>query len=332
MIDKSRLTEPNKPSDTDLIRLTHVTRTYGRVIGVNDLDVALPQGAYALVGPNGAGKSTLIGLITGALRPTLGSVQVFGQDPVGNTSVLSRIGLCPASDILLPGVSAVQWIRQLLSLSGWPPKAAASRTLEVLEAVGLVDAIHRPINTYSLGMRQRCKLAQAIAHDPQLLILDEPFNGLDPVGRHEMTTMLVDWAKSGKSLLLASHVLHEVEQITDAFLLIYGGRLLASGTAGELRSMLADLPQDLAITCSDIDLLASRLATAPWLKSMQLDREKHRLRVSVGQPLELYQALATMSVEEGIEITELAGTDGDLSSLFQLLVSRHRGSRTIRRT
>jgi len=313
--------------EDELICLTHVTRMYGRVIGVNDLDVTLPQGAYALVGPNGAGKSTLISLITGALRPTLGSVRVLGKDPVRHSAILSQIGLCPAADILLPGVSAVQWIQQVLALSGWPPRAAASRTLKVLRIVGLTDAIHRPISTYSLGMRQRCKLAQAIAHDPKLLILDEPFNGLDPVDRHEMTSMLIDWARSGKSLLLASHVLHEVEQITDAFLLIYGGRLLASGTAGELRSMLADLTQDLTITCSNVELLSQKLAVASWLSSMQVDRAQKRIRVSVSQPLELYASLAEWSATEELEITELAGSEGDLSSLFRQLVSRHRGVR-----
>jgi len=313
--------------EDELICLTHFTRMYGRVIGVNDLDVTLPQGAYALVGPNGAGKSTLISLITGALRPTLGSVRVLGKDPVRHSAILSQIGLCPAADILLPGVSAVQWIQQVLALSGWPPRAAASRTLKVLRIVELTDAIHRPISTYSLGMRQRCKLAQAIAHDPKLLILDEPFNGLDPVDRHEMTSMLIDWARSGKSLLLASHVLHEVEQITDAFLLIYGGRLLASGTAGELRSMLADLTQDLTITCSNVELLSQKLAVASWLSSMQVDRAQKRIRVSVSQPLELYASLAEWSATEELEITELAGSEGDLSSLFRQLVSRHRGVR-----
>lgn len=313
--------------EDELICLTHFTRMYGRVIGVNDLDVTLPQGAYALVGPNGAGKSTLISLITGALRPTLGSVRVLGKDPVRHSAILSQIGLCPAADILLPGVSAVQWIQQVLALSGWPPRAAASRTLKVLRIVGLTDAIHRPISTYSLGMRQRCKLAQAIAHDPKLLILDEPFNGLDPVDRHEMTSMLIDWARSGKSLLLASHVLHEVEQITDAFLLIYGGRLLASGTAGELHNMLADLPQDLTITCSNVELLSQKLAVASWLSSIQVDRAQKRIRVSVSQPLELYASLAEWSATEELEITELAGSEGDLSSLFRQLVSRHRGVR-----
>ena len=191
-------------SDASIIELVHATRLYGNVIGVNDLNFELPKGAYGLVGPNGAGKSTLIGLITGALRPTLGSVRVFGEDPYAKPNVLRNVGLCPASDLLLPGVSARRWVEQLLALSGWNPRDAHTRTCEVLEQVGIKEAMDRPINTYSLGMRQRCKLAQAIATDPQLLILDEPFNGLDPVGRHQITELLVHWTNCGRSLLLVS--------------------------------------------------------------------------------------------------------------------------------
>jgi ABC-2 type transport system ATP-binding protein len=309
-----------------VIELMHATRLYGNVIGVNDLDVELPRGAYGLVGPNGAGKSTLIGLITGALRPTLGSVRVFGQDPFAQPSVLSKIGLCPASDILLPGVTARRWIEQLLALSGWDPRSARSRTHEVLEKVGMKEAMDRPIHTYSMGMRQRCKLAQAIATEPELLILDEPFNGLDPVGRHQMTELLIEWAKRGRSLLLASHVLHEVEQVTDSFMLIYGGRLLASGTAGELRGMLADLPQELSIVSPQVRDLAGRLANQPWVESLRIEELEQRVVVAVHKPLELYGALATWA-GEGIQISQLLGADGDMQSLFRLLVTRHRGSR-----
>ena len=309
-----------------VIELIHATRLYGNVIGVNDLNVVLPKGAYGLVGPNGAGKSTLIGLLTGALRPTLGSVHVFGEDPYANPRVLRNVGLCPASDILLPGVTARRWVEQLLALSGWNPRNANLRACEVLEKVGIKEAMNRPINTYSLGMRQRCKLAQAIATEPELLILDEPFNGLDPVGRHEMTELLIDWANRGRSLLLASHVLHEVEQVTDSFILIYGGRLLASGTAGELRGMLADLPQELSIVSPQVRELAARLANEEWVESLRIDHESNRAIVAVHQPLELYAALAKWS-DDGIQIDQLLGSDGDMQSLFKLLVSRHRGSR-----
>ncbi len=309
-----------------IIELAHTTRLYGNVIGVNDLNVELPPGAYGLVGPNGAGKSTLIGLITGALRPTLGNVRVFGQDPYANPNVLRHVGLCPATDILLPGVTARRWVEQLLALSGWDPRSAHARTCEVLEKVGIKEAMDRPINTYSLGMRQRCKLAQAIATEPQLLILDEPFNGLDPVGRHQMTELLIEWAKRGRSLLLASHVLHEVEKVTDSFMLIYGGRLLASGTAGELRGMMADLPQELSIVSPQVRLLASRLADQPWVETLRIEDLSNRVVVAVHKPLELYAALAEWA-GEGIQIDQLLGADGDMQSLFKLLVSRHRGSR-----
>ncbi len=312
--------------DKPIIELEHATRLYGNVIGVNDLNVELPKGAYGLVGPNGAGKSTLIGLLTGALRPTLGTVRIFGEDPYLNPGVLNNVGLCPASDILLPGVSARRWIEQLLALSGWNPRDAHTRTCEVLEQVGIKEAMDRPINTYSLGMRQRCKLAQAIATEPQLLILDEPFNGLDPVGRHQMTELLIHWANGGRSLLLASHVLHEVEQVTDSFILIYGGRLLASGTAGELRGMLADLPQELTVVSPQFRELAARLAQHNWVESLRIDHATNSTVVAVHKPLELYAALAEWSAD-GIQIEQLLGAEGDMQSLFKLLVSRHRGSR-----
>ncbi|MFM7931748.1 MAG: ABC transporter ATP-binding protein, partial [Pirellula sp.] len=244
----------------NLFEFRNLSLMYGAVVGVNDLELSLPKGAYALIGPNGAGKSTLIGLITGALRPTLGSLRVLGENPLATRTLQQRIGVCPATEPLVHGVTSLQWLVLLLRMSGWSRIAAKDRALEVLEQVGLQDAKDRYINTYSLGMRQRCKLAQALAHRPEFLILDEPFNGLDPVGRHQMTELLVQWTKSGKSLLLASHVLHEVEQVTDSFMLIFGGRLLASGTAGELRRLLADLPQDIVVQSETRDRLASLLA------------------------------------------------------------------------
>jgi ABC-2 type transport system ATP-binding protein len=314
-------------TEPPLLHFDHVSLMYGTVMGVNDLHLDLPRGAYALVGPNGAGKSTLISLITGALRPTLGRLEVFGNDPRHSASTLQRIGLCPATDLLVHGVSAKQFIQLQLRLSGWSKSAAASRVDEVLELVGLTSSQHRPIHTYSLGMRQRCKLAQAIAHDPELLILDEPFNGLDPVGRFQMSELLIDWAQRGKSLLLASHVLHEVERITNSFLLIFGGRLLASGTAGELRRLLADLPQDVCLDSPDRDMLASKLGEQVWVRAVHRDPLPRRLVVTVEKPLELYAKLAEWSSDGSVHIERVTGTDGDISSLFRLLVSKHRGER-----
>ncbi|XZE20614.1 ABC transporter ATP-binding protein [Pirellulaceae bacterium SH449] len=308
-----------------MISLNHATVLYGTVIGINDFQIELPTGAYALVGPNGAGKSTLIGLLTGALKPTIGSVSVFGVDPFRDPSVLQRVGLCPASELLIHGVTSRQWLQLQLALSGWTSRKARERTDTILELVGLKDAMNRPVHTYSLGMRQRCKLAQAMANDPDLLILDEPFNGLDPIGRHQMTELLKEWADNGKSLLLASHVLHEVERITNSFLLVYGGRLLAFGTAGELRTLLAGIPQEITIRSRSMDELASKLAGKPWLRTLHRDNAASTIHVAVETPLDLYEHLVQWSVHEGVQIDQVTGIDGDISTLFRLLVSKHRG-------
>lgn len=308
-----------------MIQLHHTTLLYGTVIGVNDFHIDLPPGAYALVGPNGAGKSTLISLLTGSLRPTLGNVQVFGVDPALQPEVLQRVGLCPASDLLVHGATARQWLRLQLALSGWKTSEAAKRADELLDIVGIGDARDRMISTYSLGMRQRCKLAQAIANDPDLLILDEPFNGLDPIGRHDMGQLLRDWARSGKSLLLASHVLHEVERITDSFMLIYGGRLLACGSSTELRHLLAGLPQEITLVSSNRDRLATLLSSQPWLRKLERVQNSDALAISVEQPLELYQSLASWAGQGEVAIEQVLGSEGDISSLFHLLVSKHRG-------
>lgn len=312
-----------------LLSIRNVSRLYGTVIGVNDINIDLPRGAYGLVGPNGAGKSTLIGLITGALTPSLGSIEVFGQNPRRFTSSLHRIGLCPASDLLLPKVPAKSWLEQLLALHGWPLKVAAQRAIEVLTWVGLGQAMDRPMGTYSLGMRQRAKLAQALSHDPELLILDEPFNGLDPVGRLQMIELLKQWVANGRSLLLASHVLHEVEAVTNAFMLIYGGRLLAVGTAGELRTMLADLPQEVTIEGPDSRAIAGCLASESWIQSIRVSADSSHVVVAVLEPLRLYSLLNELIQSKHFCLTGIRGETGDLSALFRLLVSRHRGQNSL---
>jgi len=296
------------------------------------LQISIPKGAYALIGPNGAGKSTLIGLITGSLRPTLGGLRVLGENPLKSSTFQNRIGVCPATELLVHGVTSKQWLVQLIRMCGWSKKLASERADQVLEQVGLAEARDRYIHTYSLGMRQRCKLAQAIAHEPELLILDEPFNGLDPIGRHQVGDLLIEWAQSGKSLLLASHVLHEVERITDSFLLIFGGRLLASGTTGELRRLLADLPQDIIIQTETPDRLASLLAEKPWIRAVHRDPQPNRLVLTVDRPMELYEALGQWASAGQVSVERISGSDGDISTLFRLLISRHRGERAYRTT
>jgi len=308
-----------------MIELEHVSKLYGTVIGSNDLTIDLAPGAYGLVGPNGAGKTTLINLLTGQLQPTIGSVSIFGVNPWANRGVLRRIGLCPASDVLYPNVSALEWVRYQVRLHGFSRPESHRLALNSLELTGMTENMHRQMGTYSLGMRQRTKIAQAIAHQPDLLILDEPYNGLDPVGRFQMTKLLKVWARDGKSLLFASHVLHEIEAITSSFLLIYGGRLLASGQATEIERILAESPQEIEVQGPDVPKLIHRLADETWVDGLQLLDDRTRLRIALRDPKKLYEKLAIWISEETLKIDSLHSADGDLSAVFDSLLRHHRG-------
>ena len=308
-----------------MIHYKNVSKLYGNVIGVNDITVDLPAGAYGLLGPNGSGKTTFINLLTGQLRPTLGSVSLFGENPWRQRKLLRRIGLCPATDVLYPNVSAIDWVRYQIRLHGFSHADSRRLAYEALEEVSMTEDMHRPMGTYSLGMRQRTKIAQAIAHRPDLLILDEPYNGLDPVGRYQMTDLLRGWATEGKSLLFASHVLHEIEAITSSFLLIHGGRLLASGTATEIESILADTPQEVTLIGEGVGRLVGRMADAPWVDSMHLTGDRNELRLALRDPTQLYDQLAGWIDEDRLQIDQLQTANGELTSLFESLLRHHRG-------
>ncbi len=308
-----------------MIDLQQVTKLYGSVIGSNDLTNQMSPGAYGLVGPNGAGKTTMINLLTGQLQPTIGTVRVFGVNPWSDRSILRRIGLCPATDVLYPNVSALEWVQYQTRMHGFSHADSRRRAMFSLEQTGMAEKMNRLMGTYSLGMRQRTKIAQAIAHDPELLILDEPYNGLDPVGRYQMTELLQDWAGPNKSLLFASHVLHEIEAITSSFLLIHGGRLLASGEATEIEQLLADSPQEVEIYGVDVAKLVLRLADQPWVDGLQLLDGHTRLKLMVRDPLKLYKNLATWIQADGLQIDRLHSAQGNLSAIFDSLVHHHRG-------
>ncbi|MBB3208494.1 ABC-2 type transport system ATP-binding protein [Rhodopirellula rubra] len=308
-----------------MIELNHVSKMYGNVVGVNDLTLRIPRGAYGLIGPNGSGKTTLINLLIGHFRPTLGSLQVLGTTPTSDRRLLRRIGLCPASDVLYPNVSALEWVRYQVRLHGISRRECKSLAEEALETVGMTSAMHRPMGTYSLGMRQRTKIAQAIAHQPELLILDEPYNGLDPVGRNDMTQLLKQWTRSGRGLIFASHVLQEIESVTASFLLLHGGRILASGTAQEIESILTDTPQEVFIKGRDAAKLIHRLADVDWVDALQLNHGKNELRVSLREPAEFYGRIASWIRDDNLAIDQLQTPDGNIEAVFESILRRHRG-------
>lgn len=307
-----------------MIELEHVTKLYGSVIGVNDVSFSLAGPAYGLLGPNGSGKSTLLNLLTGQLRPTLGTVRVLGCDPARGGDFLRRIGYCPEHDGMYPNVTGFDWVRFLLQLHGYRRREAADRAEDTLERLGMADAMHRAMGTYSRGMRQRAKLAQAIAHQPELLVLDEPLNGLDPVGRHEITVFLKDWVRSGRRLVLASHILHEVEAVTQSFLLICHGRLLASGSSEEVHALLADLPTEIHLRCDRPQPLVRRLIDEAAVESVRFLGDSEVI-IGTRSPATIYAGLPGWASTAGVHIEQMRSTDDSLQDLFATLMRLHRG-------
>lgn len=311
-----------------ILELDRVTKLYGTVIGVNDFNMQLKPGAYGLLGPNGAGKSTLLSLLIGQLIPTRGNVTVLGESPRNNPALMKRIGFCPGFEGLYAKTSGIDWVTLLLRLHGIPRKQARDRAAECLTLTGMGDHMQRPIATYSRGMRQRTKMAQAIGHEPELLILDEPFSGLDPIGRAEMTNVLSDWISLGNSLIIASHVLHEIEALTNSFLLICGGRLLASGTAAEVNELLFDTPSEIEIDCGQPYQLAGLLLQNELATSVQVEHRDHgedRVKLRSLKAGTLCAELPSLIASNSLTVKRVHSADDSLQSLFNSLLRIHRG-------
>jgi ABC-2 type transport system ATP-binding protein len=305
-----------------MIHITHLTKLYGSVIGVNDVTVDLDGGAHGLLGPNGAGKTTFLGLITGQLRPTMGRVEVFGEPPFANPRVLRRIGYCPAADLGERHATPQVWVKYLVRLSGFTGSEADRRAERAIEQVGLAAASRRPIATLSKGMRQRVKLAGAIAHDPDLLVLDEPFIGLDPVARHELVHLVRGWSRD-RSLIVASHLLHEVEALDAGLAVILGGRLVASGTAVEIRGLIESLPAEIRVRCSPPQRFAEVAWRSAGVEAVRVEAND-TVVVATRQPVAL-AALAQQAAGDGLPITEVMPADRSLEGIFGRLVQLHRG-------
>jgi ABC-2 type transport system ATP-binding protein len=308
-----------------MIELQNVTKLYKTVIGLNDVTVSLSRRAYGLLGPNGSGKSTMLNLITGQLRPTMGEVHTLGLCPWNNRELRRRIGVCPEHDLSYTNVVAVDWLTYLLKLHGFGRRDARRRAEEALARVQLGDFMSRPLGSFSRGMRQKVKLAQAFAHNPDLLILDEPFKGLDPVGRRLIKEMLMQWLRDGKGLIIASHILHDVESITQSFLLICGGRLLASGSAAEIHSLLADVPNEIYVRCSNATGLAQAMLRAGVVDSLRFGDRGEELVIGTCSPVAVYEHLPEWTAEVGARIYELRCADDSLQTLFHSLLRIHRG-------
>jgi ABC-2 type transport system ATP-binding protein len=306
-------------SATPVVAAEHLSKWFGQVIGVNDVTLTVPAGVTGLLGPNGAGKSTLLKLVTGQLKPSKGHVLVFGEPIWQNPALFFRIGFCPEQDAFYERMSGLEWVTALVRLNGLDETNAVERARLALEMVDLSDVADKKIGAYSKGMRQRVKLAQALVHDPDLLILDEPLSGMDPIGRRKTIRLIREWARSGKSVLVSSHILHEIESMTANILLINQGRILAEGNVHQIRDLIDEHPHTVFIKAAQPRALARELLAENDVLSLKFEEEA--LVVQTAKPDGFYARLTELAAS-GVHgpIYEVASPDDNLQAVFKYLV------------
>ena len=293
-----------------------VTKLYGPVIGVNNISCRVAPGVTGLFGANGAGKTTLIKLASGQLRPSAGTVRVGAHD-AWSTAAKRLFGYCPDLNNFYEDMTGREFVTFMARLSGLSTREARARADEAIATVGMSDRALRRMAGGSHGMRQRIKLAQALVHDPPLMLLDEPFTGIDPGGRHEMHTLLGRLAERGKTILVSTHILAEVEDLVDSIVLIARGRVLATGSLGEIRNLLDDRPFTVAVGCDRPRELAAALMTAAEVYSIELARDGMTVRTA--QPTRFFARVGQLAAEHGHDIHRLETLDAGAEAVFDYL-------------
>lgn len=305
-------------SSTPIISARGLSKWYGLVMGLNNVNLEIFQGVTGLLGPNGAGKSTFLKLLTGQLATSKGEIKLYGSEVRNNPALMARIGYCPEADSFYSWMTGLEFVTALLQISGFRKYDAVVMAEESLKLLDMTDAMDRKIAGYSKGMRQRVKIAQAIAHDPDLLILDEPLSGTDPVGRVRIINVIKHMEKLGKDVIVSSHVLHDVERITRSIVLINQGRIIAQGDVHAIRALMDEHPQIVRIRTPQGRKLAEVLTALSSVVSLEFVDDL--LVVKTSKPDVFYTELPRVVTECGIPITELTSPDDNLDAVFRYLV------------
>jgi ABC-2 type transport system ATP-binding protein len=297
----------------------HVSKWYGQVIGLNDVTVSVPPGITGLLGPNGAGKSTFMKLMTGQLEPSKGRLTVLGEPIWRNPALYFRIGFCPEQDAFYERMTGLEWVTALVKLNGVAAAEATRLARQALERVDLMDAAHKKIGAYSKGMRQRVKMAQALAHDPELIILDEPLSGMDPIMRRRTIRMIREWGSAGRSVVVSSHVLHEIEAMTSNILLINQGRIVAEGNVHQIRDLIDEHPHTVSVKGEQPRELARQFLVDDNILSLKF--EEGALIVQTARPDAFYSRLTEIAASGACgTVHEVTSPDDNLQAVFEYLV------------
>jgi ABC-2 type transport system ATP-binding protein len=310
----------------DRIVFDNVSKFYGEILGVNRVSLNIPPGITTLVGPNGSGKTTLMNLMTGLVQPSSGSISVLGISPSNATEFFRNVGYCTQFDSFPRGILGWQFVLDSLLLHGIPKPEAYKLAMEALERTRLGDAAGRKIAGYSKGMRQKIRLAQAIAHHPKVLVLDEPLNGLDPVARAESLALFQELGRQGMHLIISSHILDEVDRISDRVALITGGYLVAEGNIHQVRQEVRDKPMQVLIRCDRPEILASKMFAVNHCVEARLNVDGKGVFLRTGDIDQFYFMLNGIAAEGLVKIEGVTPADDDANAIYQYLIGTDGGA------
>jgi ABC-2 type transport system ATP-binding protein len=301
------------------IVLEDVSKFYGEILGVNRVNLSIPSGITSLVGPNGSGKTTLMNLITGLIRPTRGRIEVLGHKTDDPENLFKVLGYSTQFDALPKGLTGLQFVYSYLLLSGSDPGDARQLAMRAVERVNLTEAANRNIAGYSKGMRQRIRLAQALANNPKVLILDEPLNGLDPLARAEMIALFRSAAAEGCYVVISSHILHEVDVISDQVILMSNGYVVAEGAIQDVRNEISEHPTQILIRCSRPRELGAKVLSSGQAIEISIHNDERGLLLKTRNADDFYLALNKIALN-GIEIESVTPADDDVLSVYEYLI------------
>jgi ABC-2 type transport system ATP-binding protein len=310
-------------TDRGEIVFDDVSKFYGEVLGVNRVNLAIAPGITSLVGPNGSGKSTLMNLMTGLLRPSRGSVRALGLGPDDPEGFFRNVGYCTQFDRFPHGLTGRQFVLGYLRVHGHEGALAARLADEAIDRVGLNDAAGRRVAGYSKGMRQRIKLAQAIAHHPPILVLDEPLNGLDPMARAEVIELFKELAHADRHVVISSHILQEVDLISDSVVILNQGYVVAEGDIRGVRSEIRRHPMQVLVRCDRATDVAGAMLRMPHVVEIQMHEDRGGLLVKTEDADDFYLRLNETVVSLGVAVETVTPADEDVHAVYRYLVSDH---------
>jgi ABC-2 type transport system ATP-binding protein len=307
---------------TAVIAAAHLSKWYGNVLGLNDVSLEIEEGITGLLGPNGAGKSTFMKLVTGQMKPNIGTVTVRGRRTWNSPGLFRDIGFCPEQDVFYEDMTGLEFVAGLLRFYGFGPAEVRDRAARALDVVDLTKDKDRLIRGYSRGMRQRIKFAQAVAHDPGIVILDEPMSGLDPLGKRKLIRLIKDFKSEGRTILVSSHVLPEIEALTSRVVLVHQGKILAQGDVPYIRELIEAHPHQISVRSSDPRALAARFVGDRSIPKMTFGEDGRTLVVETYKRDDFFGRLAGVVLEAGIEVEEISSPDDNLQAVFEYLVGK----------